>query len=26
MDKALIDFYYYFHKLQHYFLCHDILE
>ncbi|MCI2934022.1 DUF309 domain-containing protein [Staphylococcus haemolyticus] len=26
MDKALIDFYYYFHKHQHYFLCHDILE
>ncbi|MDY4023410.1 DUF309 domain-containing protein [Staphylococcus borealis] len=26
MEKALIDFYYYFHKQQHYFLCHDILE
>ena len=26
MDRALIDFYYYFHKQQHYFLCHDILE
>ena len=26
MDDALIHFYYQFHKHQHYFLCHDILE
>ena len=26
MDRALIDFYYYFHKQHYYFLCHDILE
>ncbi|MCE5089736.1 DUF309 domain-containing protein [Staphylococcus devriesei] len=26
MEQALIKFYYYFHKHQHYFLCHDILE
>lgn len=26
MEQALIDFYYQFHKHQHYFLCHDILE
>ncbi|PNZ67254.1 DUF309 domain-containing protein [Staphylococcus croceilyticus] len=26
MERALIDFYYQFHKHQHYFLCHDILE
>ncbi|MCJ1662081.1 DUF309 domain-containing protein [Staphylococcus sp. NRL 18/288] len=26
MEHALIDFYYQFHKHQHYFLCHDILE
>lgn len=26
MEDALIQFYYQFHKHQHYFLCHDILE
>ncbi|MBE5673622.1 DUF309 domain-containing protein [Staphylococcus sp. SS35] len=26
MQQALINFYYQFHKKQHYFLCHDILE
>lgn len=26
MDEALIAFYYQYHKHQHYFLCHDILE
>ncbi|MCI2947576.1 uncharacterized protein ACUXJ9_000224 [Staphylococcus caledonicus] len=26
MEQALINFYYHFHKHQHYFLCHDILE
>lgn len=26
MEQALIQFYYQFHKNQHYFLCHDILE
>lgn len=26
MEDALIHFYYQFHKNQHYFLCHDILE
>jgi len=26
MENALRDFYYQFHKEQHYFLCHDILE
>ncbi|QSF50617.1 DUF309 domain-containing protein [Staphylococcus sp. SB1-57] len=26
MEQALIQFYYYFHTRQHYFLCHDILE
>ncbi|MGZ1748068.1 DUF309 domain-containing protein [Staphylococcus argenteus] len=26
MHQALINFYYQFHKKQHYFLCHDILE
>lgn len=26
MEEALLNFYYHFHKHQHYFLCHDILE
>ncbi|MBE7318019.1 DUF309 domain-containing protein [Staphylococcus epidermidis] len=26
MDQSLMDYYYQFHKHQHYFLCHDILE
>ena len=26
MEKALIEFFYQFHRHQHYFLCHDILE
>ncbi|WP_186311404.1 DUF309 domain-containing protein, partial [Bacillus toyonensis] len=25
-DQSLMDYYYQFHKHQHYFLCHDILE